>query len=59
MSFLRHRQNRLKEPGTNAPGQPYLINLFLASCSPAELTYASVDKCKGKPILGLNLDVNL
>lgn len=53
MSFFRHEQNRYKEPRTSALGPPYLINIFLVSCSPAELTYASVDKAKCKAILGL------
>ena len=34
---------------------PYLINVFLISCSSAELIYASIDKNKSKTILGLNL----
>ena len=56
LSFLRHRQNRLsykKELGTKVPSQPYLVNVFLISCSPAELISASVDKDKCKTILGL------
>ena len=59
LSFLRHRQNRLyykKELGTEVPSQPYLINVFLTSCSPAELISASVDKNKCKTISGLKLN---
>src|SRR5690606_32204025 len=39
---------------TKAPSQPYLTNIFLISCSPAELISASVGKSKCKAILGLN-----
>jgi hypothetical protein len=34
---------------------PYLINVFLISCSSAELITASVDRIKCKSILGLYL----
>lgn len=57
MSFLRHKQNRLyskNKLGTKVPSPPYLANLFLISCSPAELISALVGKNKSKPILGLN-----
>ena len=48
VSFFRHDQNRLIKPRTCALGQPYLINIFLISCSPAELIFASVDKTNVK-----------
>ena len=55
MSFLRHRQNRLIRLRAIALSLPYLINIFLISCSPAELIYASIDTGKCKPILGLKI----
>jgi hypothetical protein len=45
----------IKKLRTEILSLPYLINLFLISCSSAELIPASVDISKSKPILGLNL----
>lgn len=58
MSFLRHKQNRfkIKKLWTKIQSSPYLINIFLVSCSPAELIYSSVDKNKCKAILGLKFN---
>jgi hypothetical protein len=45
----------IKKLRTEILGLPYLINVFLISCSSAELISASVDNNKCKTILGLNL----
>ena len=45
----------IKELRTEILSLPYLINVFLISCSSAELISASVNDNKGKTILGLKL----
>ena len=45
----------IKKLRTEILSLPYLINVFLISCSSAELISASVDDNKGKTILGLKL----
>ena len=54
--FLGMLQNRYKKLRTKVLSLPYLINVFLISCSSAELISASVDKCKCKADLGLNFN---
>lgn len=54
--FFRHIiRIGIKKIRTEILNLPYLTNVILVSCSSAELISASVDKNKGKPILGLNL----
>ena len=54
VSFFRHESEQVlnEKLRTFIPSKPYLINIFLISCSPAELNSASVDKNKCKAILG-------
>lgn len=54
VSFFRHESEQVlnEKLRTFTLSKPYLINIFLISCSPAELNYASVDKIKCKAILG-------
>lgn len=56
IGFLRHTLRiGIKKPRTEILSLPYLINIFLISCSSAELISASVDNNKCKTILGLKL----
>jgi len=56
LGFFRHTfRIGTKKLRTEILSSPYLINIFLISCSSAELISASVDKNKCKSILGLNL----
>lgn len=56
VGFFRHTiRIGIKRLRTEALSLPYLINVFLISCSSAELISASVDNNKCKTILGLNL----
>lgn len=56
IGFFRHTiRIGVKKLRTEALSSPYLINVFLISCSSAELISASVDESKCKTILGLNL----
>lgn len=56
VGFFRHTLRiGIKKLRTEALSLPYLINIFLISCSSAELISASVDNNKCKTILGLNL----
>jgi hypothetical protein len=56
VGFFRHTiRIGIKKLRTEALSLPYLINVFLISCSSAELISASVDNNKCKTILGLNL----
>lgn len=45
----------IKKLRTEVLSLPYLINVFLVSCSSAELISASVDNAKCKAIFGLYL----
>jgi hypothetical protein len=55
IGFLRHTiRIGIKKLRTEILSLPYLINVFLISCSSAELISASVDNNKCKTILGLN-----
>jgi hypothetical protein len=58
VGFLRHnfRIGIIKKLRTEILSLPYLINIFLISCSSAELIYASVDNNKCKAILGQKLN---
>jgi hypothetical protein len=50
--FKGYTQNRCEQKlRTEILSSPYLINLFLISCSSAELISASVDRSKSKAIL--------
>jgi hypothetical protein len=52
--FKAYNQNRyLQKLRTEILSLPYLINLFLISCSSAELISSSIDNGKCKAILGL------
>ena len=56
VGFFRHTfRIGIKKLRTEILSLPYLINVFLISCSSAELISASVDNNKCKTILGLNL----
>ena len=56
VGFFRHTcRIGIKKLRTEALSLPYLINVFLISCSSAEPISASVDNNKCKTILGLNL----
>jgi hypothetical protein len=56
VGFFRHTfRIGIKKLRTEILSLPYLINVFLISCSSAELISASVDKNKCKTILGLKL----
>jgi hypothetical protein len=56
VGFLRHIfRIGIKKLRIEILSLPYLINVFLISCSSAELISASVDNNKCKTILGLNL----
>ena len=56
VGFFRHTfRIGIKKLRTEILSLPYLINIFLISCSSAELISASVDNNKCKTILGLNL----
>lgn|GEM_PF-1494911 len=56
IGFLRHALRiGIKKPRTEILSLPYLTNIFLISCSSAELISASVDNNKCKTILGLKL----
>jgi hypothetical protein len=56
VGFFRHTfRTGTRKLRTEVLSSPYLINVFLISCSSAELIYASVDDNKCKGILGLNL----
>jgi hypothetical protein len=56
IGFFRHTfRIGIKKLRTEILSLPYLINIFLISCSSAELIPASVDNNKSKTILGLNL----
>jgi hypothetical protein len=57
LGFFRHMfRIGNKKPRTEVLSLPYLINLFLISCSSAELISASVDNNKCKYILGLKIN---
>ena len=54
VGFLRHNTRiGIKKLRTGVLSLPYLINVFLISCSSAELISASVDNNKCKTISGL------
>jgi hypothetical protein len=56
VGFLKaYHRTGIKKLRTEALSLPYLINVFLISCSSAELISASVDSNKCKTISGLNL----
>ena len=56
VGFFRHTfRIGIKKLRTEILSLPYLINVFLISCSSAELISASVDTNKCKTILGLKL----
>lgn len=56
VGFLRHtRRIGIKKLRIEILSLPYLINVFLISCSSAELISASVDNNKCKTILGLKI----
>ena len=56
IGFFRHIfRIGIKKLRAETLSLPYLINIFLISCSSAELIYASVDNNKCKTILGLKI----
>ncbi len=56
VGFLRHTLRiGTRKLRTEILSSPYLITVFLVSCSSAELISASVDSGKCKAIFGLNL----
>lgn len=56
IGFFRHTfRIGIKKLRIEILSLPYLTNVFLVSCSSAELIYASVGKNKCKANLGLNL----
>ena len=56
IGFFRHiNRIGIKKLRIEILSLPYLINVFLISCSSAELIYASVDNNKCKTILGLKI----
>jgi hypothetical protein len=56
VGFFRHTcRIGIKKLRTKILSLPYLINVFLISCSSKELISASIDNNKCKTILGLNL----
>jgi len=56
VGFFRHTcRIGIKKLRIEILSLPYLINVFLISCSSAELISAFVDNNKCKTILGLNL----
>lgn len=57
IGFFRHEiRIGIKKLRIDTLSLPYLINVFLISCSSAELISPSIDDNKCKTILGLNLN---
>jgi hypothetical protein len=60
VGFFRHDlRTGIKKLRTEILSLPYLINVFLISCSSAELISTSVDSDKCKAIFGLTLKCKL